>query len=73
MNSRSRVSWLRGLGVAAFLLAAFALLGGLFMGGGQLMWGDKSSPIKSDETVEFFPTYGQLSSDGKEWQLSVHG
>ena len=65
--------WLRGLGVAAILLASFALWDGLFMGGGQLVWDDDSSPIKSDETVEFFPTYGQLSSDGKEWQLRVHG
>ncbi len=31
------------------------------------------SPIKRDEVVTFFPTYGRLDPSGAFWTLSVHG
>ncbi len=69
-----RMSWLRMIpGVAAFLITSAAPWGASLPGGSRLVWADASSPIKSDETVQFFPTYGHLSPDGKEWRLSVHG
>lgn len=31
------------------------------------------SPIKSDEQVIFFPTFGQRTTDGGRWTISIHG
>lgn len=38
-----------------------------------LQAGDVNSPIKSDEEVLFFPTYGRLDETGKSWAIAVHG
>lgn len=35
--------------------------------------GGTDSPIKSDETVVFFPTFGQRAQEGENWDLSIHG
>ena len=31
-----------------------------------------ASPIKSDETVVFFPTAARLSADASHWRLPIH-
>jgi phosphatidate phosphatase APP1 len=50
-----------------------ALHGSLFALALGLVMSDVRSPIKSDEVVVFFPTFGRLDADGKTWRLPIHG
>jgi phosphatidate phosphatase APP1 len=38
-----------------------------------LLMGDAPSPVKSDEVVVFFPTFGHLDKDSLTWVVPVHG
>ena len=69
MKGERRVSPRRGLSlVTAVLALGFASAGCEPPGDDEVQ-----SPIKSDEEVVFFPTYGAVSPDGKEWLLRIHG
>jgi phosphatidate phosphatase APP1 len=35
--------------------------------------GEEPSTIKSDETIQFFPTAARLTDDGKNWIVPIHG
>jgi phosphatidate phosphatase APP1 len=58
----------------ARILTSLAILGALPVGcPDRQVLGAETSPIRSDEEVVFYPTYGRLSADGSAWHLAIHG
>lgn len=66
----SMTLWLRST-VLIRALRGFAIVAiGLFTHAAAQ---DAASVIKSDETIEFFPTAARLTEDGSEWIVPIHG
>lgn len=58
----------------ARFLTSLAILGALPVGcPDRQVLGAETSPIRSDEEVVFYPTFGRLSPDGSSWLLAIHG
>ncbi len=62
-----RFSFALLVGLASFELITSAL------GCCSMAASEVKSPVRSDEEVLLYPTYGALSPDGRDWVFSLHG